>query len=71
MLWRIGSFPILVCLTGYDSQQPSIFRQNQDQHATFASSTKSFATSKRLILQLPTVTPSSTRLWLSIPVVLG
>jgi len=31
-----------------------------------ASSTKSSAKSKRLILQLPTVTPSSTRLWLSI-----
>jgi len=31
-----------------------------------ASSTKSFAKSKRLILQFPTVTPSSTRLWFSI-----
>jgi len=31
-----------------------------------ASSTKSSAKSKRLILQLPTVTRSSTRLWLFI-----
>ena len=34
-----------------------------------ASNTKSLAKSKRLILQLPVVTPSSTLLWLSIPFV--
>jgi len=34
-----------------------------------ASSTKSSEKSCRLILQLPTVTPSSTRLWLSTAVV--
>jgi len=33
-----------------------------------ASSTKSSAKSKRLILQAPTVTPPSTRLWVSIQV---